>query len=164
MRNLIVNAIVTTLSQKGEGYFARPAGSGIENLEGSIPSFLFSLQWEENTEEVQDNGGAARNCRYFQATLPEAVVAFENVALLGEIPDELLSQVRLRRGHHGNVEHYLPGMEPRPTNKVQIIVCAGSATSWPPTAEANEEDCQVVTWYPGRVTPFIETGDITVKG
>ena len=161
---LIINAIAHTLATKGEDYFARPAGSGIENLEGSIPSFLSSLDWEENTEEVAMNGGAAGSCRYFQAELPRGTEAFENVALLGELPDELLSQVRLRRGHHGNAEHYLPGMEPRPTNKVQIIVCASSTTSWPPTAEATKEDCQVVTWYPGRVTPFVQTRDITVKG
>ncbi len=161
---IIINAIDATLASKGEDYFARPAGSGIENLEGSIPSFLSSLQWEENTEEVKAKGGAARNCRYFQATIPEAVVAFENVALLKELPEELLSQVRVRRGHHGNVEHYLPGMEPRRTTTVQIIVCAATTTSWPPTEEATEADCQVVTWYPGRVTPFVETGDITIKG
>jgi hypothetical protein len=161
---IIINAIDATLATKGEDYFARPAGSGIENLEGSVPSFLSSLQWEENTEEVKAKGGAARNCRYFQAFIPEAVVAAENVALLGEIPDELLSQVRVRRGHHGNIEHYLPGMEPRRTNKVQMIICARSATSWPPRWEATARDCQVVTWYPGRVTPFVETGDITVKG
>ena len=46
----------------------------------------------------------------------------EGIAFLSELSDEELKGVRVVKGHHGNLEFQLKGMEPRRTQEVHIIV------------------------------------------
>jgi hypothetical protein len=152
---------------KGVGYFSRPAGStlvGVDSTSGDeVVNFLGSLSWEDVTEHASEVGAAAGDCRYFRATLPEGVSGLEGVRLLSDLTDEQLGEVRLRRGHHGNVEHYIDGLEPQPTSVAHIILYSREAKAWPPKGEVTEASAAVATWYPGRLTPFVNTPDITIK-
>ena len=154
-------------SPKGVGYFARPAGSslvGVDSTNGDeVVNFLSSLDWEDVTEYASEIGAAAGDCRYLRATLPKGVSGLEGVRLLSDLTDEQLTSVRLRRGHHGNVEHYIEGLEPQPTNVAHIILYSREAKAWPPEGEVTEATAAVATWYPGRLTPFVNTPDITIK-
>ena len=152
---------------KGVDYFARPAGStlvGVDSTNGDeIVNFLGSLDWEEVTGYAESIGAKAGDCRYFRAGLPEGVAGREGIRLISDLDDEQLGEVRIRRGHHGNVEHYIAGLEPAATALAHIILYSREAKAWPPMGEVTPATAAVATWYPGRLTPFVSTGDITVK-
>ena len=167
--NLVRMAVAYTAetNPKGVGYFSRPAGSSLVGLDSSIGdevvNFLASLAGEDVTEYASKVGSAVADCRYLRATLPEGVSGLEGVRLLSDLSDEQLGEVRVRRGHHGNVEHYIEGLEPQPTNVAHIILYSREAKAWPPEGEVTEASAAVATWYPGRLTPFVNTPDITIK-
>ena len=45
---------------------------------------------------------------------------------------------------------------------VHVIVCNRNTPAWPPTGEVTVETAMAVTWYPGRLTPGINTPGITI--
>ena len=162
--SLIQLAIARTLEVKGAGYFARPAGSSVDGLnvadgEG-VAAFLSSHAWEDVTEEAITLGTRFGKCLYFRAEIAEGFVGQEGVSLLGCIGPDDLPNVRVVRGHHGNLELQLAGQAPRPTKVMHLIV--GSLESFP-SGEVTDASAGVVTWYPGRLTAPVNLEGATVK-
>jgi len=164
MNEIISNAIARTLSTKGESYFARPAGSSVDGIDVSdgnaVAAFLLAHNWEEVTEEASTLGVRFGSCRYFRAEISADYTGQEGIALLSEISDEDLPNVRIVRGHHGSLELQLSGQSPRPTRVMHLII--GSYESWP-NGEVNLDTAGVVTWYPGRLTAPVGMDRATVK-
>lgn len=162
--SLVQLAIARTLATKGAGYFARPAGSSVDGLDvadgAAVAAFLSSHDWEEVTEEAITLGTRFGKCLYFRAEIAEGFMGQEGVNLLGWIGPDDLPNVRVVRGHHGNLELQLPGQAPRPTKVVHIIV--GSYESFP-DGEVTDGTAGVVTWYPGRLTAPVNLEGATVK-
>lgn len=164
MNEIISNAIARTLDVKGASYFARPAGSSVDGLDVSdgnaVAAFLLAHNWEEVTEEASTLGVRFGSCRYFRATIAEGYTGREGIALVNELSDEDLANVRIVRGHHGNFEFQLAGATPRPTGVMHLII--GSYESFP-NGEVNDDTAGIITWYPGRLTKQTDLTDATVK-
>ncbi|NDB93870.1 MAG: hypothetical protein EB165_04390 [Euryarchaeota archaeon] len=154
-REIVHAAIQNTLAnpEQGADYLARPAGSSLVGVDCSngwlIAEFLRSLDWHCVTYTAKEYGVRFGACEYFWASLPEEVQGLEGIALLSELSDEELKGVRVVKGHHGNLELQLEGLEARPTREVHIIV--GNLGNFP-AGEVTLESAGVVTWYPGRLT------------
>jgi hypothetical protein len=164
MNLTITNAIARTLNTKGADYFARPAGSSVDGLDVSdgraVANFLLAHGWEEVTEEASAMGVRFGACRYFRAEILAGYTGREGIALVGELSDDDLANVRIVKGHHGNFEIQLAGATPRPTQVMHLII--GSYESWP-NGEVTSDTAGVVTWYPGRLTKQTDLTDATVK-
>jgi hypothetical protein len=164
MNAIISNAIVRTLDVKGASYFARPAGSSVDGLDVSdgnaVAAFLLAHNWEEVTEEAGNIGARFGACRYFRANINEGYSGQEGIALLGDLSDAELGNVRIVKGHHGNLELQLAGQTSRPTQVMHLILCNGGNF---PAGEVNEDTSAVVTWYPGRLTGPIGMERAVVK-
>ena len=162
--SLVQLAIARTLDTKGADHFARPAGSSVDGLNVAdgvaVAGFLASHEWEDVTEETITLGARFGACRYFRAEIAEGFVGQEGVSLLGCIGPDDLANVRVVRGHHGNLELQLPGQAPRPTKVMHLIV--GSYESFP-SGEVTDASAGVVTWYPGRLTAPVNLEGATVK-
>ena len=162
--SLVQLATARTLDTKGAAYFARPAGSSVDGLNvadgEAVVDFLLSHEWEDVTEEAAALGVRFGACRYFRAQISGDYTGQEGIALLSEISDEDLKNVRVVRGHHGNLELQLPGQSPRPTRVIHLIV--GSYESFP-DGEVTDASAGVVTWYPGRLTAPVGLDKATVK-
>jgi hypothetical protein len=162
--SLVSLAIARTLEVKGAAYFTRPAGSSVDGLNvadgEAVADFLLSHEWEDVTEEATEYGTRYGKCRYFRATIGAEYTGQEGIALLSEISDEDLKNVRIVRGHHGNLELQLPGQAPHPTRVMHIIV--GSYESFP-DGEVTDASAGVITWYPGRMTAPVGIELATVK-
>ncbi len=162
--SIVSNAIARTLSTKGADYLARPAGSSVDGLDVSdgaaVASFLLSHVWEDVTDEASAMGLRFGSCRYFRAEIAEGYVGREAIALLSEISDEDLANVRVLRGHHGSLELQLAGQAPRVTGIMYLIL--GSYQAFP-NGEVTSDTAGVVTWYPGRLKKPTDLTDATVK-
>jgi len=162
--SLVQLATARTLDTKGASYLARPAGSSVDGLDVSdgnaVADFLAAHEWEDVTEEAAEGGTRYGKCRYFRAQISGDYTGQEGIALLSEISDEDLKNVRVVRGHHGNLELQLPGQAPRPTRVMHLIV--GSYESFP-DGEVTDASAGVVTWYPGRLTAPVGLDKATVK-
>jgi hypothetical protein len=112
------------------------------------------------TEEAETLGVRFGACRYFRAQIAEGYVGQEGITTLGELTDAELANVRIVRGHHGQLEIQLAGQSPRPTKVMHMIV--GSCESWP-NGEVTDDTAGVVTWYPGRLTAPVGLDRATVK-
>ena len=103
------------------------------------------LEWTEVHPPASKPGN-----KYYQGLLKEHSVysAFQEVALLGDLPEEKLESVRVRKGPHG-LELFCPGAAvlKTKTNLVNVIV----------------DDNGLVTWFPGEVTPPLNVAKATVK-
>lgn len=154
-QRIVHAAIQRTLSnpEQGEQYLARPAGSSLVGVDCSngkeIAEFLKTLDWHCVTHTAKEYGVRFGACEYFWASLPEEVQGLEGIAFLSELSDKELQSVRVVKGHHGNLEFQLKGMEPRRTQEVHIIV--GNLGNFP-AGEVTPASAGVVTWYPGRLT------------
>ncbi len=164
MSNVISNAVARTLTAKGASYFARPAGSSVDGLDVSdgnaVAAFLLAHNWEEVTEEASTLGVRYGACRYFRAEISADYTGQEGIALLGDLSDADLANVRIIKGHHGNLELQLAGQTSRPTRVMHLILCNGGNF---PAGEVNEDTSAVVTWYPGRLTAPIGMERAVVK-
>ena len=162
--SLVQLAIARAVALNGADHFARPAGSSVEGLDVShgaaVVGFLSSHAWEDVTEEAAEEGTRYGKCRYFRADIGAGYVGQEGIALLCEISNADLPNVRIVRGHHGNLEIQLAGQTTRDTWVMHIIV--GSYESFP-DGEVTEETASVVTWYPGRMTAPVGIELATVK-
>ena len=162
-------AVGRTMLEKGADYLARPTGSSVDGLDvasgAAVGGFLSGQDWQEVTEEAEALGVRLGSCRYFRATigdghLEKGYMGQEGICLLSEVSDADLANVRIVRGHHGNLEIQLAGQSPRPTTTIHIIL--GNFESWP-NGEVTEETARVVTWYPGRLTAPVGLDRATVK-
>ena len=170
MSNAIVNAaIAATLQQEGVTYFERRAGSYLEGIApdgATLVEMLKTLDWSDVTEHVQEIGGNVGTCRYFRAALPPGVTGQQAICMMENLPVDLLPQVRVRMGHHGKWEHYIPQdvMETIETNVAHMVVM-DKTQPWPPKeGEVTPDTALTVTWFPGDVPPSsIDTGKIIIK-
>ena len=162
--NLVSFAIAKTLDTKGEGYFTRPAGSSVLGLDvgdgQAVMAFLSAHEWTEVTGEAVQLGQRLGSCRYFRAQIGADYVGQEGITTLGELTDEELANVRIVKGHHGDLELQLPGQAARPTKIMHMIL--GSCESFP-GGPVTTETAGVVTWYPGRLTGPVGLDRATVK-
>lgn len=163
--DIIAAAIQGTIESEGVEHLARPAGSsvvGLDTTDGlAVSKWLEALDWLDVTDEAGELGIRFGNCRYFRARIPPGFEGQENVVLLEELMDHELEHVRVARGHHGNLELQLQGMQPRTTDVVHIILGNGDDF---PGGEVLLQTAIVVTWYPGRFTKAMNLDGTTVKG
>jgi hypothetical protein len=100
----------------------------------------------EVTEEAHSNGISFGKCRYFRAPITGAG-GKEACALLNELTEEELKSVRVKIGHHKELELVAENIPVRDTNVLHIIVGNGKD----PGLEVSPENATVYTWYPGRL-------------
>jgi hypothetical protein len=120
-------------------YVLLPNGQEMSELH-HVAALFDAVEWAEVQTE-----NPAPGCRYFQGSVPRSYTAFHSALLLGELADELLPAVRVRKGPHG-LELILAGT-PQHTLTVTAIVDADGLR----------------TWYPGSITPAINLAKATVK-
>ena len=141
---LVISAITAAATSIGTDHFKRDSGSHIPNISedgGTAIGFLLEQEWVEVTDEARDMGVAFGNCQYFRAPVPAGITAYEGIALAGDLDEEELKTVRVRKGAHGALEMVADGIEPKLTDVLHIVV------------GDHEEKRVVYTWYPGRLTP-----------
>jgi len=143
------SVIETTVALLGIDHFRRPAGSEIEGVgPADIVAHLLEAELTDVTEETPDDCKGP-GCTYFRFQLPRPGV--QAIALLEELSDEELATVRVQKGHHGNVEFVSDAIEPTSVDFGHIIV------------GPHEGNQVVYTWFPGKITPFINNNRSTVK-
>lgn len=129
------------IRKSGMGSFVLlPNGQEMEEMD-HVSALLDAVEWNE----VQTDNPAP-GCRYFQGSVPLSYTAFHSVLLLGELADEDLPAVRVRKGPHG-LELFLEGKPPQQTFTVSAVV----------------DDDGLRTWYPGPITPAGDLAKATVK-
>ena len=148
MTNIDLKEIIeNTVRVLGAGHFTRPAGSfvticGEQDEQGQkTVEMLSNSTWEEVTNEAFEIGAGFGTCRYFRADIPENCLGFEAMCLLSQLPDNRLGEVRLQRGHHGDLEFIIKGLTPTATKTMHLV-----------TGE-HEGSIVVFTWFPGRLSP-----------
>ena len=114
--------------------------SGVENTNEGVVQFLLSLEWEDITEDTFKNGAGFGTCKYFQAAIPDGVVAKEAAVTLSEFAAAGGSTVNVVQGRH-QVELQSSEIKPQPTSVVSIAI-----------GPYGEFDA-VYFWAPGRVLP-----------
>ena len=160
-------AIAATLAnpEQGEVYFERKNGSapiidGISHRDSATAlRILNSVQFTEVTDELDD---AQRSpvARYFRFELPAGVVAMQAVTSLGDLTDEELATVRVRRASHqddkGNRVEFVSDVIPEKEVNYGHLIMG-------PTKIGDKEVQVVWTWHPGDVVAFLDTRLCTVK-
>ena len=142
---------------RGEGHGSFVAGLGTHQ---ETADWLLGLTWEEVTEATAQAGSSFGKCRYFQAAVPGGTEAYTNVIPLDQLTEVLASMVRLRRGLHGDLEMYIPGLTPQPTTYVVLAVGNLHNPFEDPVAINN---AVVYTWHPGPPAPRLNQKCV-VKG
>lgn len=161
-RELLTAAISRTAAIYGADSILRTEGStvtGVDTVPATVDFLLSLTEWREVTDRAQVFGTALGACRYFVATVPEGMEAFESIALVDELTDEELATVRVVKGRHG-YELQMKGGESRPTGVIHLVL--GNLQSFP-DGEPTEENVSLITWYPGRLTQRVNVGKGTVK-
>lgn len=132
------------IRQPGMGSYVTQGGNIMEEM-AQLADFFWTLKWEEVTPP---EGTAQPGYKYYQAELSEDsdYEARKEIVLLGELDDEKLEYVRVRKGPHG-LELYTRGTAGRKTKVISIIVDSDG----------------LVTWHPGEVAPKIDLAKATVK-
>lgn len=159
---MVACAISNTLQAEkyGPTYFIRPAGSFIvgqsrdkSDATGGlgIALWLVTLDWVEVTDTIRDLGAGYGLVRYFQATLPEDMIAYEGILLWGELTPDQQDSVRVQEAHHTAVKWELvtDQVPLKETKTVSILI--GHVAD--PSQEPHIDTQVVYTWYPGRITP-----------
>lgn len=116
-----------------------PNGQEMEEMH-HVAALFDAVDWAE----VQTDNPAP-GCRYFQGTVPRSYTALHSVLLLGELSDENLPAVKVRKGPHG-LELFLGGT-PQQTFTLTAIIDGDGLR----------------TWYPGPITPPVDLAKATVK-
>ena len=103
-------------------------------------------------------GASFGACRYFQFVNATADYV-EAVALIEELTDAELAQVKIVKGLHG-YELQAPVVA-RPTNV--LTICIGNGADPFTCVDINQKNSRVFCWYPGRLTPNVQIGKASVK-
>ena len=141
--------IDTTIEMLGIDHFRRPAGSEIEGVgPADIVAHLMEAELTDVTEETPDDC-KGDGCTYFRFVLPRPGV--QAIALLEELSEEELATVRVQKGHHGNVEFVSDVIEPTSVDFGHVVV------------GPHKGEQVIYTWFPGKITPFINNNRSTVK-
>ena len=165
MLEAIKEAIEATLEHKDLGlkHFGRPHGSAlvINGGEDRSPEAAMDLFTEVFFVEVTDVLPQSvrshdKEVRYFRFSLPEGYAALQQVISLGDMTDEELKTVKVRRAIHQdesgkNVEFFSNEIDSRVVTRGHLII------------GPYKGETVVHTWYPGEVTAFIDTKFVTVK-
>ena len=159
----------------GSAHFDRPDGSYIQNMSTlDIIDMLQSLDWTDITESLQDDCKMGET-RYYQATLPEGVQAFEAACHFQEYLDLMDVSDDVRSGKtpvpgiapfvaiHKGCQLTSTVLKPQPTT---TVVCAIGLSIWKEELKwgshwhpVNGDPRQSITnakiffWAPGRVLP-----------
>ena len=170
MSNPVFNALTNTIAEAAnseklaahmKGFVRTARGSyvvGLNDMSKTV-NFLYEVSEsavEASHEEVNEEcpGAAREGVRYFRFDIPNDFVAYEGVALLEDIGEDFLSEVRVRMGAHG-YELYIPRVKFNPGRVASGWIILG------PT-EGVEGDI-VYTWYPGRMTAGQQLDKYAVK-
>ncbi len=161
--------LLLALSNTSDAYMIRDAGSFVQgqtkdktDIDGgrAIKNFLAELNWQEVTSGVRADGAAFAQCRYFVATLPDSVEAYEAIAEWSNLTPEQQERVQVRRSPHasGKTGHLneLISADIAPTRSTQVVIAIGDATN--PHADASDNPT-VYFWAPGRFTRFTIISD-----
>jgi len=168
--DFIRNAINNVKAQSGNFlYLVRPAGSFITGQTRSktdvagaeqIAAFLKGLRWTEVTEETRKKGAGFGKVRYFQAKVPAGVNAYEAILLWGELTPEEKEQVTVVKAFHQSRDPNAPTryelvstLAPKKARVLHIAI--GHMKD--PFTEPKKRTATVYTWYPGRITPMVES-------
>ena len=168
--DFIRNAINNVKAKSGNFlYLVRPAGSFIAgqtrsktDVEGAeeIAAFLKGLRWTEVTEETRKKGAGFGKVRYFQAKVPAGVNAYEAILLWGELTPEEKEQVTVVKAFHQSRDPNAPTryelvstLAPKKARVLHIAI--GHMKD--PFTEPKKRTATVYTWYPGRITPMVES-------
>jgi hypothetical protein len=168
--DFIRNAINNVKAKSGNFlYLVRPAGSFIAGQTRSktdvagaeeIAAFLKSLRWTEVTEETRKKGAGFGKVRYFQAKVPAGVNAYEAILLWGELTPEEKEQVSIAKAFHQSRDPNAPTryelvstLAPKKARLLHIAI--GHMKD--PFTEPKKRTATVYTWYPGRITPMVES-------
>lgn len=139
-----INATPNQHPHTGADFWPRTEGSyiesGVENTNEGVVQFLLSLEWEDITEDTFKSGAGFGNCKYFQAAIPEGVIAKEAAVTLEEFVAAGGSVVKAVQGRH-QVELQSSEIKPQPTSVISIAI--GSYGDFD----------GVYFWAPGRVLP-----------
>ena len=126
----------------------------------AVKEFLAGLDWQEVTSGVRADGMGFSACRYFVATLPEGVEAYEAIAEWGSLSAEEQAAVTVRRSPHasGKTDHLneLVAAGIAPVRATQVSMVVGHAE------DPNSDPSLLPTvyfWAPGRFTKFTVISD-----
>lgn len=161
-REILAAAIERTAATYGAESILRTEGStvtGVNTVEKTVDFLLSLTGWREVTDRAYYLGTALGACRYFVASMPSGMEAFESIALVDELTDAELANVRVVKGRHG-YELQMQGGTSRPTREIHIIL--GNLREFP-EGSPSEENVGLVTWYPGRLTSRVNIAKGTVK-
>ena len=164
----VQNAIERTIRhpEMGSKHFARPNGSAL-TINGSVNrthqaalDVLGSVGFTDVTDQLKQGLKApVEGVRYFRFSFPEGITAMQAVSNLGDLTDEQLSTVRVRRAEHQDehkdrVEFISDAIPAKEVDYGHLII------------GPSRDDASVTvvwTWFPGDVTAWIDSTLCTVK-
>jgi hypothetical protein len=148
-------------------YLVRPAGSYIAgqtrdktDIAGAeqVADFLKSLRWTEVTDETRAMGAGFGKVRYFRAEVPRGLSAYEAILLWGELSPAERARVSVVKAFHqpksGPTRYELVSdIAPKKARVLHIAVGHPVDPFTAPTKRAST----VYTWFPGRITPVVQS-------
>lgn len=185
--DIVTAAITNTLAASGmdEKYplgldhFKRPDGSYIENMSTlDIVNMLQSLVWSDITESLSADCRMGQT-RYYQASLPKEIKAFEAACHFQEYLDLINASATVRSGKepvpglqtfvalHRGCQLTSTILQPQ---KTTTVVCAVGVSIWKKELKwgshwhpldtdprSDKMNAKVFFWAPGRVLPVTST-------
>ena len=150
-------------------HLVRPAGSYVEGQTRSktdtagaedVAKFLKSLRWVEVTDAVRAKGAGYGQVRYYRAQVPPGVAAYESVLLWGELSPAERERVQVVQAFHQNAKPTDPVryelVSDIPARRVkEIHIMVGDPNN--PMKAPTRRSAFAFTWYPGRITPFVNS-------
>ena len=168
--DFIRDAIRNVKAQQGNYlYLVRPAGSYVTgqtrdktDVVGAeeIADFLKSLRWTEVTDETRAMGAGLGKVRYFRAEVPRGLSAYEAILLWGELSPDERERVRVAKAFHQSRDPNAPtryelisDIAPKKARVLHIAI--GHPKD--PFKEPTKRSSTVYTWFPGRITPVVQS-------
>jgi len=168
--DFIRDAIRNVKAQQGNYlYLVRPAGSYVTgqtrdktDVVGAeeIADFLKSLRWTEVTDQTRAMGAGFGKVRYFRAEVPRGLSAYEAILLWGELSPDERERVRVAKAFHQSRDPNAPtryelisDIAPRKARVLHIAI--GHPKD--PFKEPTKRSSTVYTWFPGRITPVVQS-------
>lgn len=165
----LLSLLTLALAHTANSYVVRDAGSYVvgqtrdkaDTAGGQdIKDFLAELDWREVTSGVRADGMGFAACRYFVATLPENVEAYEAIAEWNSLSPEQQDRVIVRRSPHqsgktGHLNELISG-DIAPLRSHEVVMAVGNKDD---PAGDPELAPSVYFWAPGRFTKFTIISD-----